>query len=339
MELKAVRLTPEWERAALDFLREQTVEHPELADAALHKWQRADRFVVIHENKVVGYVGQIPQEFRGSDGQVFKFGFGTALQPDMTHGDDLRKASGRALLYVLENNDPWRFAGAGMIPSVIPVYERRGHTIKREDVKMYARLFKPDRVLQYFQSKATWSHWRKGALIAFPIRVANAIMPLRTKHRGIESINAFLESWDGIWKRYLDEQYDLFHVRNAEYLNHKLAQPKREYISAIHKSGDGTVDGYIVFRLARHPKGVLNLLKICDVVGSPEAKVELMSFANSHTVGEDLDGITAMSSQRDQGLFRKAGLYVAKPYPILLPKGVDKEVHVSFFDSDLDNLW
>jgi len=339
MELKAIRLAPEWEQAALDFLKEQTAEHPELADAALHKWQRADRFVVIHENRVVGYVGQIPQEFHGADRRLFKFGFGTALQPDMTHGDEIRKASGRALLHVLENNDPWKFAGAGMIPSVIPVYERRGHTIKRNDVRMYARLFRPGRVLQYFQSKATWSHWRRGALIALPIHTANLVMRLRTGYRNIETIESFRDSWDSIWEKYLSEQYELFGVRNAGYLNHKLAQPKREYCSAVHKSGDGTVDGYIVFRIARHPKGVLNLLKICDVVGSSEAKLELISFANSRAAGENLDGVTAMSSQRDQRLFRRAGLFVARPYSILLPKGVDNEVHVSFFDSDLDNLW
>jgi hypothetical protein len=32
-------------------------------------------------------------------------------------------------------------------------------------------------------------------------------------------------------------------------------------------------------------------------------------------------------------------MYVARPYPVVLAAGIEGRVRVSFFDSDLDNLW
>jgi len=50
-------------------------------------------------------------------------------------------------------------------------------------------------------------------------------------------------------------------------------------------------------------------------------------------------GIVGLSSTRDAPDFRATGMYVARPYPVVLSAGVEGAVRVDFFDSDLDNLW
>ena len=50
-------------------------------------------------------------------------------------------------------------------------------------------------------------------------------------------------------------------------------------------------------------------------------------------------GIVGLSSTRDAAEFRATGMYVARPYPVVLAAGVEGAVRVDFFDSDLDNLW
>ncbi len=340
MDLKAIPLEKEYESAALDFIREQCTDHPELARSELHAWQRAHRFIVIHEGKIVGYTGQIPQEFHTRDGRVHHLGFGITVQPDMLHGDEIRKASGRALLNIVENNPPWRYAGVGMIPTIVPVYERRGHEVHRDDTRMYARLFKPERVLDYFASKATWQHMRRNKILSIPIRLGNFFFGMTGIDHGLQRITSFDPAWDPIWRRLLSEQYELYGKRDADYLNYKLNQPDREYFAFLHRDPVSTeIDGYVVFRHASHPKGVLNLLKVCDLVGTRIAKHRLLEHVCTHYRPGWHDSMVAMASREDEDIYKAVGVWVSRPYMVMLPKGISEKIHVTMFDSDLDNLW
>ena len=139
----------------------------------------------------------------------------------------------------------------------------------------------------------------------------------------------------------LRARYELYGARNADYLNYKLAQPTRDYRAFVHRDPAGTVDGYIVFRRARHRARDLDLVKVCDLVGDDRAQrdllVEVTRFVEAEATGTY--GIVALSGAADRGVFRSAGLWVARPYPVVVAAPVAGRMRVSFFDSDLDDLW
>ncbi len=139
----------------------------------------------------------------------------------------------------------------------------------------------------------------------------------------------------------LKQQYESYGTRDAAFLNYKIAQPNRQYFTLLHRDLAGAIDGYVVYRRAKHLVRDMDLVKICDFVGSRTAKRDMFAAAMRYAVQEAAGtyGIVGLSSTRDAPDFRATGMYVARPYPVVLSAGVEGAVRVDFFDSDLDNLW
>jgi hypothetical protein len=110
----------------------------------------------------------------------------------------------------------------------------------------------------------------------------------------------------------------------------------------VHRDEKGAVDGYVVFRRAKHLTRDLDVVRICDFAGSDTALDMLFSKATEFAREEQTRGtygIVGLSAMRDAAAFKRAGLWIQRPYPVVLAGGVDGAVRVSFFDSDLDDLW
>jgi len=175
------------------------------------------------------------------------------------------------------------------------------------------------------------------------VALGNALLRPRTRARfgSLEAITRFRPEWDPIWNGLLKQHYELYGHRDAEFLNYKLAQPNRTYFTHLHRDPAGVIDGYIVYRRARHRVRDLDVVKICDFVGSRTARLDMLAAAMRFAIADapGTYGIVGLSSVAEAAEFRSMGMYVARPYPVVLAAGVDGRVRVSFFDSDLDNLW
>jgi hypothetical protein len=312
------------------FFKKWGSAHPELGEPELLRWQRCQRFVATSEGKIVGHIGQIPHLFSYGkpSGQIGieHIGWGITLVLDMSD-NDIRKQAGRGLLSRCENNPPLLFSGVGIVPEIEEPYRRRGYIVRRDCCRMYARFIKPEGALRYLN---------KSSLYGPVIKLANLFFrPMGRKDcNKAEKIYEFDKMWNSKWETVLDEQYELYGERNAGFLNYKLSQPNREYHSFIHLD-----EGYIVFRLAKHRVKNLSLVKVCDLVGSPEVKTDLLRIALDYLYETKALGIVALAAASDEAIYRKAGLYISKPYPMALQKHIKAKMHVSFFDSDLDDLW
>ncbi|MDH4156499.1 MAG: hypothetical protein OEW00_04395 [candidate division Zixibacteria bacterium] len=314
----------------LAFLTRWSPDHPELGEGPIIKWQKCYRFVALHEDKIVGYIAQIPHEFRygaksGREG-IEKFGWAVTLVLNM--GDDaVRKQAGRGLLTRCENNPPWQYCGVGMVPEVEEPYKRRGHAVRRDCAMMYTRILNPSKMLRYVG---------KSPLLSPAVAVANLFRPApaELRHGSVEKITEFKPEWDDKWDELLSEQHELYGARDAEFLNYKLAQPNRDYHAYVHSDG-----GYIIIRHATHRVRDMNLVKVCDLVGTKKAQADLLTRAVLLAREVNAYGIVAMGSTTMRETFQQAGLWVSKPYPIAMPPNITAKMHISFFDSDLDNLW
>jgi hypothetical protein len=316
----------------LSFLSRWSADHPELGQGDIVRWQQCYRFVAIHNDRIVGYIAQIPHDFKyghlsGRTG-IEHFGWAVSLVLDMSD-DDIRKKAGRRLLKRCEDNSPLLYSGAGMVPAVEDVYRRRGHRIRRDCCKMYARFTRPVKALRYLARPVAYAPL---------IKLANMFHPVKATRQDLTGnvtwIENFSPSYDSRWDDILRNQYELYGVRTAEYLNYKLSQPNREYYVFYNRNG-----GYIILRTAKHPLKDLVLVKICDLVGLNWIKPQLLGLAMQYFHHSGADGIVALSSTKDEKLYHEAGMYISKPYPICLHKSITAKVHISFFDSDLDNLW
>jgi hypothetical protein len=314
----------------LKFLVKWTPNHPELGRRDVFEWQKANSYVAMYEGRIVGHLAQIPHEFRygkisGRDGAEL-MGPGISFILDMSD-DEIRKKSGRELLRHFENNQPPYFAAIGIVPEIEEPYKRRGYAIRRDFTNLYARFMNPSRALKY---------WSRSLLYAPAIVAANLVYrPLKKKSNlPVEKITEFKPEWDELWEKLKSEQYELYGVRNADFLNYKLSQPGKEY--HVYKHADG---GYIVYRLAVHLLKELQLVKVCDIAGSAQIKLDLLSLAIDYASEVKVDGIVAMASVADKDIYRKAGLYISEPKPLVISPHIKAKMHVTFFDSDLDNLW
>ena len=317
----------------LSFLRRLEPNHPELHDGKILQWQKCHKFVALHNGKIVGYIGQIPHDFRYGELSyrlgLEHIGWGVTLVLDLSD-NGIRKKAGRLLLARCENNPPLMFAGVGVIPTIESVYRRRGHVIRRDCCKLYGCFRNPERALAYLSKPVFWGRLIKVANFVFRIK---SLLKKDLTNR-VKWIDRFEPAWDDTWERILYHRYALYGTRNAEYLNYKLSQPNREYYVFYHTGG-----GYIILRTAIHPTRNLNLVKICDLVGSDHIRRQLLGLAMQYFHHSDVDGIVALSSVKDRRLYRSVGMYIAKAYPVCLHKSIKAKIHVSFFDSDLDNLW
>lgn len=324
----------EFEESQMDellaFLTKWSPEHPELGQGDIVKWQKCYRFVAMHEGKIVGYIAQIPHEFKygkksGRSGVEY-IGWAVTLVLNISD-NQVRKQAGRGLLRKCENNPPLQYSGVGMIPGVEGPYKRRGHAIRRDCSKMYARFLRPAKALKYLD---------KSSIYAPLIKLTNVFCPekKKTKFGKVEKIKEFKPEWDEKWDELLSEQYELYGVRDARYLNYKLTQPNRDYHVYTHSD-----NGYIIFRHATHRIKDLNLVKVCDLVSTEKAKADLISLAVSFAYDVRAYGIVALGAYEDEKTYKKGGLYISKPYPIAMRPHITAKMHISFFDSDLDNLW
>jgi hypothetical protein len=334
MDVVTIPFAPPYLDETLALMRRWSPDHPELAERSLYEWQRCTRFLAQANGSVVGHIAQIAHEFRYADGRPpVHLGWGITLVLDMAD-DGIRKAAGRALLQACEEAPGLRYAAVGVVPAIEPAYLRRGHQINRESNCYYARFFRPAKALAY---------WRKPIALAPLVRLANAVMRPRTRvrHGTLEPITRFLPEWDPIWDALLAQQYELYGKRDADYLNYKLAQPHRQYFSYLHRDPSGAIDGYIVYRRARHRARDLDLVKVCSFVASPTAKLDLLAEAMRFALTEARGtyGIVGLSAVSDAPAFRAAGMYVARAYPVVLAAGIEGRIRVDFFDSDLDDLW
>jgi hypothetical protein len=196
---------------------------------------------------------------------------------------------------------------------------------------MYGRFLNPRKALKYMRKSSAYTPLMSMANVLFGAR-------RRTSKNNIEKIERFDPAWDDIWDRLMFNQFELYGVRDAEFLNYKLAQPNREYRTYVHRSNDA-IDGYIIYRHASHRARDLDLVKVCDLVGTYEAKLDLVSLAMKFAYDVKAYGIVAIGANEDKKMYRKAGMYVARPYVIAMPAHITAKMHVTFFDSDLDNLW
>ncbi len=318
----------------LAMMRTWSPDHPELGERSLYDWQRCTRYLAMKQGRVVGHIAQVEHEYRYADGRPpVKLGWGITLVLDMSD-DTTRKIAGRGLLKACEDAPGLKYAAVGVVPTIEPAYLRRGHQIRRDSSSYFARFFRPAKALAY---------WSRSAALGPLVSVANAFRRPRTRVRygALERIDRFRPEWDAVWDGLMREQYELYGKRDAEFLNYKLAQPRREYFTFVHRDRSGRLDGYVVYRRARHNVRDLDLVKICDFVGSHEAKLDMLAEAMRFAVRDASAayGIVGLSSTLDTPEFRAAGMYIARPYPVVLAAGVEGRIRVDFFDSDLDNLW
>ncbi len=314
----------------LAFLTRWSGDHPELGEGDIIRWQQCYRFMALHEDRIVGYIAQIPHQFRygarsGREG-IEQIGWAVTLVLDMSD-DKVRKSAGRGLLARCEQNPPWQYAGVGMVPGIEKAYIRRGHAIRTDCSRWYARFLQPEKALAYED---------KSLIYAPAMRAANVLLRASRKvsHGVIRKIDRFKLEWDAQWDDLLSRQYELYGKRDAEYLNYKLTQPNRDYHVYTHSDG-----GYIVFRHATHRVKDMNLVKVCDLVGTPLARADLLTLAVKYTYDAGAYGVVAMGAASDRRTYWKAGLYISRRYLIAMSPTIKAKMHISFFDSDLDNLW
>jgi len=57
------------------------------------------------------------------------------------------------------------------------------------------------------------------------------------------------------------------------------------------------------------------------------------------STGELISYIVDERKVADKKTYKKAGMCISKPYPITMRPHITAKMHISFFDSDLENLW
>ena len=314
----------------LSLLTKWSPEHPELGQGDIVKWQKCFRFVAMYEGKIVGYIAQIVRDFKyglksGKEGTE-PIGWGVTLVLDMSN-NDVRKQTGRLLLARCENNPPLQYAAVGVVPAIEEPYKRRGHLVRRDCSKFYGRFLQPSKALAYMDKPAIYAPFMK---------IANMFYP---KHKKLDKskmkrISEFKPEWDAKWDKILYEQKEIYGVRDAKFLNYKLTQPNRDYNVYIHDD-----DGYIIFRQAKNLTRDMHLVKVCDLVGTEKAKADLISLAVEYAEEINAYGVVGLGSIEEEPFYKKAGMFVSKPYPITMRPHITQTMHISFFESDLDNLW
>lgn len=317
------------------FLYDNAPDHPELGNKDLLLWTKSYRFISRSKGEIAGYIAQIPHlyNYGKKSGKTGTENIGwsvTLVLKDFGDTPDAarrRTAFTHELLLKTENNSPWKFGAVGVVPEIEEFYKIRGHNVRRDCLRMYARFLKPSRMIGYLN---------KSALFSFPISVANTVLrpPKKKQNPKIDQISEFDPAWDDEWDSILSKRYELYGARNAEFLNYKLSQPNKNY--HVYRHSDS---GYIVFREARHFTKDLYIIRICDLVGTDRARIELLSIAAAYARKVNAYGIVAVGSYVDEALYRKSGLYISRPYVVTLPPSITAKIHVTFFDADLDNLW
>lgn len=313
----------------ISFLKEHAKDHPELGEGTIVNWQKCNRFIAVDDDdNIVGYMAQIPHDFIRKNKSNVMIGWGVTLVLDMRN-DDIRKEAGRALLTRTENNGIY-YSAVGVVPIIEEPYKRRGLKICRKSSNFYAYFYKPEKLLSTINKKH----------LSWLVYIGNKFLGKRGKdNSNIRKIYNFRKAWDNEWNKYLSK-YEMAGTRTAEFLNYKTRQPNKEYLMFVYGEEFKSPSGYIILREAHNDIRRYSILKICDIVGSKKAKVALLKKAKEIADNiAHIDAIIGISSVDDARSYRKAGIWVKKPYPIATQKKFTEKIHVTFFDSDLDNLW
>lgn len=304
----------------LAFLKKHCPHHPELHDGKILDWQHGHKFIEYKDGEIVGFMTLLPQTYNR-----VRIGWGATIVLDMSLGGLTRFYISRKMMDKAKELE-LVYSAVGIVPAIEGPYKKYGLTIHRDWCNMYMRCFRPRNVLKY-QGKSQW--WN------IPIRIVNFFT-----HgwkflyvNNCERIEEFGPEWDIVWAKHGRPH------RTAEYLNYKLSKPRTSYCPYpyrvyIHRDA-GVPDGYIVFRCADHPTKDLNLVKVCDLVGSWTAKTQLLNIALQFAKVIKADAIVAIDDVDNKDLY--SSMWIRKPYPIAT-SAKDKIV-VTFFDADLDNLW
>lgn len=319
----------------LEFFKRWAPDHPELSKGLITKWQNGDHFISRYKGKIVGYITQIPQIFKygltQSKSGIENIGWGVTLILDMSElGKQpslVRAAITHELLSKCENNPPLIHCGVGMIPEILKTYQRRGMILRDDCLNMYARFIKPKKALAFLKQKS---------YLSYPFGILNYLFPIKINDGGknIFEISRFDEEFDSTWDSILSKKYELYGMRNAEYLNYKISQPEKNYHIYLHEHG-----GYVIFRYAEHLTKDLKIVKICDLVGDNRIRYELLKVPLYFAVKNGAYAVVSISSKCDSTLYRSVGMYVKKTYLLALRPPITAKMHVTFFDADLDNLW
>lgn len=330
MSLRVIPYEKKYQSALVEFFKKQSADHPELSDPEMIRWERSKRFLALSEETIIGQISQIPHLFK-KESQPYNLGWAATLVLD--ESNQLRQVfAGTKLLDKVTKESELPFAAVGVVPEIEESHKRRGYQVSHDSTAMYARFYHPAKALKFLN---------KSTVFSLPITIVNLAMSQAKadKQITVKKIESFDSDHDSIWDAYLSMNYPFYGVRTADYLNYKLTQPKKEYHARIAYDTGIQPVGYIIYRLARNEIKNISLVKICDLVGTEKAKKTLVSQATAFARDKAADGIIALSSLRDKAMFRSCGLWVAKPYPVVLPPEIVEPIHVSFFDSDLDHLW
>ncbi len=329
MSVKIVPYQDSFKSGLMTFMAKHSPDHPELYDERLFDWQRCQRYLALFKDNIVGHIAHIPQKFKNVETE-FVLGWAATLVLDMSN-PLIRVFAGTNLLDKTGDTDQSLFGAVGVVPEIEETHRRRGYIVNRDTCNMYARFFDPSRALAYFNRPA----YLGAAILAANLLFAAARKP---GDENLVEISSFNPSHDNIWEKHLASRYDIYGVRSAEFLNYRLGQPGKDYQVYIHREGP-EIAGYIIFRMAENKVKNIRLLKICDLVGTDAARKILIAKAVSAARENKADGIVALASSRDKTFYRSAGLWVFRPFPVVLSPKISRPIHVTFFESDLDNLW
>ncbi|HUU46551.1 MAG TPA: hypothetical protein VM118_12540 [Acidobacteriota bacterium] len=330
--VQIVPYEPRYRDDTLAFLAKWNPEHPELGDGALFEWQQGRRWLALFQGRITGHIAQIPHTLKAGGGTV-ELGWAATLVLD-TSNPLIQTFAGTALLDEVTRKSALTFGAVGIVPEIAATHRKRGYVVYDDAVAMYARFFRPAPALKYYN---------KPAVLSFPVRLVNVLFPTRRRagdQNEIQRIDRFDPVWDATWDRLLAERNDVYTERTAAFLNHKITQPHKEYVCCIHTGEKGrSPAGYIIFRRAAHRTRDLRLLKVVDLVGTDSARTALLAQAVIAARRAGVDGIVGLNAVGDRRIFSRCGLWLRRPFPVVLTGGYGGRMQVTFFDSDLDNLW
>lgn len=316
--------------ATMNLFERWSPDHPEIARREQLRWQRCKRWVSTFQGNIVGHISVISQKFL-LNGQRIKVGWAATLVLDESN-PIVQIFSGTGLLDQVCNYPNHLFGAVGVVPEIERTHQRRGFVVDKESIRMYGRFLRPSKTLKY-----------QGVSTAFApvVSVGNAMFRPRRLDKAscVKQTDSFESKWDESWNQILRENFAAYGERAAEYLNYKLSQPGKHYTILLNMKDKHTPDGYLIYRVATHNTKDLRLFKICDLVGTKKAKQNLLAKAMVKASELDVDGIIALSSATDKKMYRSAGLWISRRYTVVTSPQIDVRLHLTFFDSDLDDLW
>lgn len=303
-----------------EFLTIHAPRHPEIWDCKMINWQKGNKFLAFNGNKIVGFIMQINQKFT----KGYNIGWTTTIILNRNN-KIIQALAGDALLKEVEKLTP--HAGAvGVVDYIVEPYKKRGYDVRHDCSNLYSRFLNPSKGLKFLGYNK---------MLSPVLMLLNSLFRVKKSDENVvkyqfEQIEKFKDTCI-TWMSRLNI-YGVYSIRNKEYLNWKLSQPNKKYIAIMNRLSSE----YMICRVAQHPVKDFIALKICDIVATD--KTDFIAYAIKMAKALRVDAIISLDSQLDEDVYKKCGMYMKKKYPIAI-KGIKEKMHITFFDSDLDNLW